>query len=150
MENMTKTVLIIDDNPDFREAVIDILLDQEFDIYEAECPKAAFDILFNEVPDIILCDLNMPFTTEHDQKEFLSGNKVGIETIKELGWAFPDTPIICISAASPWELVEAEKELGHVKILRKPVSPKDLLTEIEQSFMPPFAKSVCGEEFIEH
>lgn len=134
---MSKIILIIDDNNDFRESAADILSDNHFDVYEATCPKNAFEILLNDEVDLILCDLNMPFTDENAQAEFISGNKVGLETIKELGWAFPKTPIIAISAASSWELVEAAKTLGDIKIIRKPVSPRMLLQEVSKTFVEP-------------
>lgn len=132
-EYMMKTVLVIDDNPDFRETVIDILFDCDFDVYEAACPQQAFEILMNEKVDVILCDLNMPFTIDENQKEFVAGNKVGSETIKELGWVFPETPIICISAEASWVLATVAKEIGDIPILRKPVSPKILVETIEKA-----------------
>jgi two-component system nitrogen regulation response regulator NtrX len=145
IKNMTKTVLIIDDSPDFREAVIDILIDNDFDIYEASCPKDGFEILFREKVDLILCDLNMPFSEDNDKNEFVIGNKVGILTIKELGFAFPDMPIICITAEDSFALAKAAKELGDIPLLSKPVPCKTLLMEIDKAINMPFNQSHYAE-----
>ena len=131
---MVRTVLIIDDNADFRQTLSDILVDHDFDIYEATCPEDAFKILNKEKVDLILCDLNMPFTNDERAKEFIRGNRVGIDTMRELGWVFPDTPIICISAATPEEAAEAAQLLGDLPVLPKPIAPKQLLAHIEKSF----------------
>lgn len=131
---MVRTVLIIDDNADFRQTISDILVDQEFDIWEASCPEDAFKILTKEKVDLILCDLNMPFTNDERAKEFIRGNRVGIDTMRELGWVFPDTPIICLSAATPQEVEEAARHLGDLPVLPKPIAPKELLAHIEKSF----------------
>ncbi len=131
---MVRTVLIIDDNADFRQTISDILVDHEFDIYEAACPEDAFKILNKEKVDLILCDLNMPFTNDERAKEFVRGNRVGIDTMRELGWIFPAMPIICISAATPAEAAEAAKHLGDLPVLPKPIAPKKLLAHIEKSF----------------
>lgn len=147
---MSKIILIIDDNNDFRESAAEILADSGFEVYEANCPKNAFDILLTDEVDLVLCDLNMPFTDENSQQEFVSGNKVGLETIKELGWAFPNIPIVAISAASSWELVEAGKSLGDVKILRKPISPKMLCHEVQKSFFDPIHRIEVQGLPIEH
>ncbi len=147
---MTQTILVIDDSPDFRETVIDILVDNGFDIYEASCPKEGFDILFREKVDLILCDLNMPFTVEEDHSEFAVGNKVGVHTIKELGFAFPDMPIICISAEDSIVLANAARELGDVPLLRKPVSYKVLLDEINKAFNMPYSTLSSEENIVTH
>lgn len=147
---MTKTVLIIDDSPDFRETVTDILVDNDFDIYEASCPKEAFDILFREKVDLILCDLNMPFTNEKDQIDYVIGSKVGVHTIKELGYAFPDMPIICITAENSFAVANAAKQLGDIPLLRKPVPYKTLLGEIDKACKLPFNQPVNESELITH
>ena len=147
---MTKTVLIIDDSPDFREAVIDILVDNDFDIYEASCPKDGFDILFREQVDIILCDLNMPFTEDSDKHDFVVGNKVGIHTIKELGYAFPNMPIICITAEDSFTIARVAKELGDVPLLSKPVPHKTLLSEIDKALNLPINQGGSENDLVTH
>jgi CheY-like chemotaxis protein len=130
---MVKTVLVIDDSDDFRQTISDILVDQDFDIFEASCPSEAFKVLKKEKVDLILCDLNMPFTNDKSSDEFIRGNRVGIDTIRELGWVFPHTPIICISAATKIEAEEAAKHLGDLPMLPKPIAPKELLAHIQRS-----------------
>lgn len=131
---MTKSVLIIDDSEDFRETLTEILLDYDFIVFDANCPARAFSFLENETVDLILCDLNMPFTVGEFEEDYERSNRVGIETIRELGWVFPEIPIIAISAATEFELQEASQRLGDLTVLSKPISPKALISEIASAF----------------
>lgn len=129
-----RTVLIIDDNCDFRETVSEMLSDAGYDVLEASCPDRAFMMLEDEKVDLILCDLHMPFTDDARQAEFLESQKVGIETIKELGWVFPQIPIIAVSAATRLELAEAERQLGDLPLIPKPFSAHVLLQRMTEAF----------------
>jgi len=130
---MSDTVLIIDDNDDFREILSMILLDAGYIVIDANCPQEAFTTLKNENVDAIICDLNMPFCEGPRSEEFLRSKEVGIKTIQELGWVFPFKPIICVSAATKSDLDEVAKELGDIPILTKPFPSKSILMQLETS-----------------
>lgn len=129
-----QTILIIDDNDDFRETLSLILLDAGYVVVDANCPEEAFSTLKNESIDAIICDLNMPFCEGPRSLDFLRSKEVGIKTILELGWVFPMKPVICVSAATRSDLEEVSKELGDVPILVKPFSSKVILQQLESSF----------------
>ena len=135
-----KTILVIDDSDDFRQIISTILLDHDYDVWEAACPDDAYEILKRETFDLILCDLNMPFTLGEEFHNYPFSHEVGVKTIQELGWVYPTKPIIAMSAASPHDLEKWTAELGDLPLLNKPFPPTDLLRTIEQSL------SVrCGE-----
>lgn len=85
----TTTIWIIEDNHDYREQLADLLgLDnsiectQTFPSYEETCEF----LKFNEPPEVILVDLNLPGTH-------------GIEAIRELKQAYPTLQMIVLTVA---------------------------------------------------
>jgi CheY-like chemotaxis protein len=128
-----KSVLIIDDSDEFRSTLSFILLDHDYDVWEATCPDEAYKLLKEEQFDLILCDVHMPFTFNEHFHEYPYSFEVGIKTIQELGWVFPDKPIIAMSAAAPSDLERIKKELGDLPLLSKPFPPQELLAVVEES-----------------
>ena len=55
-----RTILYIEDNPDNRLLVRRILMAHGYRLLEAEHASKALEILQNEIPDLILMDINMP------------------------------------------------------------------------------------------
>jgi two-component system chemotaxis response regulator CheY len=128
---MTKSVLIIDDNDDFRETCRYLLADEGYDLWDAACPKDAYPILSGERFDLIVCDLNMPFAGGKEADEFTSGYEVGVRTIKELAHVYPDTPIVALSATPSSDLRRLAKYLDPIPAFPKPTTPDDLLDLFE-------------------
>lgn len=56
----TVRVLVVDDDRDLREAIIDLLGDEGYDVASAENGAEALEALRNTLPHIILLDLMMP------------------------------------------------------------------------------------------
>lgn len=55
-----KTILYIEDNPDNRLLVRRILSGHGYRLLEAEHASKALEVLRQEIPDLILMDINMP------------------------------------------------------------------------------------------
>jgi CheY-like chemotaxis protein len=126
-----KSVLLIDDHEEFRLIVATILRDAQYDVWEASCPENAFQILDHELPNLIICDLHMPFTTSTEMQNYEYSYHVGVRTIEELQWALPETPIVVMSAAVPADVRQYTAHLPSVVTLPKPVQSKTLLATIE-------------------
>ena len=131
-----KTILVIDDSEDFRHTICDILLDNDFDVWDAACPDDAFGIIRREKIDLIICDIHMPFTLSEERRSFECSHRVGIRTIEELGWLFPQMPIIAVTSAMPLDLERIRRAIGKVPTLSKPFTSHELLAVIEHSFDP--------------
>jgi CheY-like chemotaxis protein len=129
-----KTILLIDDCEDFRAILSEILIDHDFDLREASCPEQAFQLLATEQVDLIICDLHMPLVEGPRAAEFEESHVVGIKTIRELGWVFPDLPIIALSAAPSSDLSRYAEALRPVPLAPKPVSAKKLMAMIHSAF----------------
>lgn len=126
-----KSVLLIDDHEEFRSIVATILRDAQYDVWEASCPDNAFQILDHELPDLIICDLHMPFTMGSDIHNYEYSYQVGVRTIEELQWALPKTPILVMSAAVPADVKRFTSHLSSVVTLPKPVQSRTLLATVE-------------------
>lgn len=131
MEKSRAKILLIDDDPDFIEAVTPILQSALYDVVTAMSPEEGKKQIFSEKPDLILLDIMMDslfdgFSLCHS-----------IKTSKEFK-DFEDTPIIFISAVkektgSRFQFRGEDQGLtGPDDYIDKPVKPEDLLSRIER------------------
>jgi two-component system, cell cycle response regulator DivK len=58
--NDQTTIMYVEDNPDNRLLVRRILKAEGFQVIEAENATTALQVLQNQIPDLILMDINMP------------------------------------------------------------------------------------------
>ncbi|RMG41175.1 MAG: response regulator [Candidatus Dadabacteria bacterium] len=127
---MSIRTLIIDDDWEIRDILTEYLSDESFTIWEAQTPEEAFKLLENEEVDLIISDLVLPFTLSRDFFNYPYSSEVGVRTIQELGWVYPELPIIAISAAPKSEIIKARERLGDIPVLQKPFSRELLLETI--------------------
>ena len=128
---MSKSVLLIDDNEDFRETCRWLLMDAGYDFWDAPSPQDAWPMLSSEKFDLIVCDLHMPFTSGPSQDEYVTSYEVGVRTIRELADIYPDTPIVALSATAPCDLKRLARYLDPIPAFSKPERPQDLLDLLE-------------------
>ncbi len=129
---MAKTapkILIIDDDPDFRDAVTPILKSALYEVATAANPAEAKTKILSEKPDLILLDIMMDslfdgFSLCH-----------AIKTSKEYK-DFKETPVIFVSAVKEiagtrFQFKGDEQGMtGPDDYIDKPVKPDDLLARI--------------------
>ncbi|TET67259.1 MAG: response regulator [Candidatus Aminicenantes bacterium] len=131
MEKHKKKILVIDDDPDFRDAVTPILETALYDVVNASNSEEGKEKIFSEKPDLILLDIMMDslfdgFSLCH-----------AIKTSKEYK-EFKNTPIIFVSAVkektgSRFQFKGEEQGLiGPDDYIDKPLKPDDLLARIER------------------
>jgi len=120
-----KKVLLVDDDPDFVEAVKIIVQSGGYDVRVACDGKEGLEAVAAERPDIIILDVMMPVMDGHKTCAALKGNK---ETA--------DIPIILLTAVADRvttstythrDMLESEAE----DYMPKPVEPKELLELIK-------------------
>ena len=111
-------VLIVDDDPLFREALCTML--QGFEVTQATEGSAAARA-FRRMPDaIVLCDI------------FMEG-KEGLETIRDLRQAYPEAKIIAMSSegtSTGIDVLDFASQQGADLTLRKPFDKAQLLEAI--------------------
>ena len=120
----TKTVMIVDDEPDVLLSVAQILEANNYRAIKAKDGFECLDKLKEEVPDVILLDIMMPGLTS---KEILGATEKDSRLAK--------AKIIFLTAV---HLLEAEEEdllalHGVVDFIGKPFSVKGLLDSIEKA-----------------
>lgn len=131
MEKNKAKILVIDDDPDFLDAVTSILESSHYDVVTAQNPKEGKEKVFSEKPDLILLDIMMDslfdgFSLCHS-----------IKTSKEFK-EFQNTPIIFISAVkeitgSRFQFQGADQGMaGPDDYIDKPVKPAELISRIEK------------------
>jgi CheY-like chemotaxis protein len=131
MEKSKAKILVIDDDPDFIEAVSPILKSAMYEVVTAANPEQGKKKVLEEKPDLILLDIMMDslfdgFSLCHQ-----------IKTGKEFK-SIKDTPIIHISAVkemtgSRFQFKGEEQGMcGPDDYIDKPVKAADLLSRIER------------------
>ncbi len=88
---MSSKILVVDDEPDFCEALRDFLEAKGYSVLEAHDGDHALEIYRQERPDVVLLDIRMP-------------GKDGLETLRELRAFDPEARVIMITAVQEEEL----------------------------------------------
>ncbi len=111
------TVLVVDDEPDAREMIKQILVDQGASVLIAGSAEEARSLLSVRQPDVLLSDIGMP---NQDGYEFLSG-------IRDTG---VDIPAAAITAFARSEDRIRALQAGFQMHLAKPIEPAELLAAV--------------------
>jgi len=124
---MANKVLMIDDDPEFVEAITNLLDAKGYEVHTASNGKDGVAKAKAENPDIILLDVMM--TTKHE----------GFDTAREMheDETIKDTPIIIMTGIRremnlPFGFEPDETWLPVKQVLEKPVKPEVLLKAVSQ------------------
>ncbi|MEW5757792.1 MAG: response regulator [Pseudomonadota bacterium] len=114
-------ILVVDDDPQIRNLVQQILLRANHQIVLAENGAAALALCKQEAPDLVVTDMMM-------------GGMNGIDFICALGREYPGLRAIAISGAnqSADYYLAVAKLIGALKILKKPFTRDELLGAVEE------------------
>jgi CheY-like chemotaxis protein len=110
----TLSVLVVEDHPDTREMLINVLTGCGYEVTSAKDGAIAWQLLEIVQPDLIVTDLTMPH---------VSGFEL-IRHIRDLA-EFRHIPVVAISAFGGECLKDAQKA-GATHILRKPFEAENL------------------------
>ncbi len=115
-----KKILVIEDNQDVRENTADILELEGFEVTTAENGKIGVELATQLLPDVIVCDIMMPFLDGYEVLEELNKN--------------PQTssiPFIFLTAKTERTDLRKGMNLGADDYLTKPFTEEELLEAIE-------------------
>jgi DNA-binding NtrC family response regulator len=114
-------ILVVDDEPEIRELLQDILEDESYEVSVAENAEAARKAWQIRKPDLILLDIWMP-------------DSDGISVLKEWLKAGSDpSPVIMMSGHGTVETAVEATRLGAYDFLEKPLSLSRLLLTVERA-----------------
>ncbi len=114
-------ILVVDDEPDIRQLVLEILEDEGYLVAMAENAIEARELKAEKEPDLILLDIWMPDTD-------------GITLLKE--WSAEDQllcPVVMMSGHGTVETAVEATRLGAYDFLEKPLSMAKLLLIVERA-----------------
>ena len=117
-----KKLLLIDDDPNLILLVRDYLEFNGFEVLTANHGREAIDILEQETPDLIICDVMMP---EMDGYTFLSE----IRQNHRLEWL----PVILLSAKGQTKDRIKGLKTGADVYLIKPFEPEELVAQVQST-----------------
>ena len=119
---MTAHILVIDDEPDIRNLMQEILEDEGFTVSVAKDGKTARQLRTEQPPDLILLDIWMPDID-------------GISLLKEWkeGGLLQDSPVIMLSGHGTVETAVESTRLGAYDFIEKPLSISKLLLTIDKA-----------------
>jgi CheY-like chemotaxis protein len=120
------TILVVDDEPCFREVVGDILAADGFHILSASNVEEAFSAIQQEKPSMILTDQMMP---DVDGLAFVHRLRANPD------WA--DIRVIVVSAKAQEEDIDRALRAGADDYLVKPFSAGELRAKLQQWPPPP-------------
>lgn len=118
---VTPYILVVDDEPDIRELIKDILEDEGYEVATAENAQSALKARKKRRPDLVLLDIWMPDID-------------GISILRE--WASEDQalfPVIMMSGHGSVETAVEATRLGAYDYIEKPLSTANLLLTIKNA-----------------
>ncbi|MFZ2451567.1 MAG: sigma-54 dependent transcriptional regulator [Methylovulum miyakonense] len=121
MDTNTPRLLVVDDEPDIRRLVSEILEDEGYEVAMAEDAETARQLKSKTNPNLILLDIWMPDTD-------------GITLLKE--WVAEDSlncPVVMMSGHGSVEAAVEATRLGAYDFLEKPLSMAKLLLIVEKA-----------------
>jgi len=93
-------VLIVDDDKNIRRMIeINLRREKEYEVLMAANGEACLRVLTEEIPDLVLLDIQMPGID-------------GIETLKRIREEYPKIPVVMISAHGTIETAVQAMKLG--------------------------------------
>lgn len=120
-EGIPRTILVIDDLPDNRAVLVDMLTPLGFQLLEASNGQIGIELARDHSPDLIICDLIMP-------------KMDGFELIRQIQTddRLHATPIVASSASVAEVDRQRSKVAGYQDFLEKPIQLDDLLTTLQR------------------
>lgn len=113
-------VLLVDDKENIREVLKDILESAGYSVDLASCADEVYGIIQENLPDIVLTDINMP-------------GKTGIELLHDLKEIHPNLPVILITAYGSIDSAVLAMKQGAYDYLTKPIDYDYLILLIERA-----------------
>ncbi len=117
MESATRTVLIVDDEPEILRLIQQMLRPRRVNVLVAPRPAEALEICAREAVDLLISDVRMPE---------MDGHKLA-ERVLEL---HPRASVLLISGYTKEAPILGNP--GQVRFLRKPFFPAELIKQLRE------------------
>jgi two-component system cell cycle response regulator DivK len=119
--NMSKRILVVEDEEDNRQILRDLLQTVDYEIIEAENGEQALAAVAKQRPDLILMDLQLPILDGYEATRRIKANP-----------ALKDVPIIAVTSYALSGDEAKARAAGCDDFVPKPFSPRQLLAKIRE------------------
>ncbi|MDI9570928.1 MAG: response regulator [Pseudomonadota bacterium] len=114
-----KKILVVDDYSSTRQMIVDALHQSGYQqVSEADNGRDALRIMQNEVHDLVISDVMMPYMD-------------GMDLLRHLKESHPDTAVIMITGQPATDLTVSAMKKGAVDFIKKPFNISDLLYKVQ-------------------
>ena len=118
---MHKNILVIDDNPDIRFLICNILKEQNFNVRSAANYDQAVLEINKKLPDLAIIDIKLD-----------KADKDGIDLLKLVINKNKTTPVIMISGHATVKIALEAIRLGAYEFIEKPFSTEKILNYVRR------------------
>jgi two-component system cell cycle response regulator DivK len=118
---MSKRILVVEDQPDNRQIIRDMLAPTDYEITEAENGEQALAAIARQRPDLILMDVQMPIMDGYEVTRQIKADP-----------ATRSIPIIAITSHALDGEEQTARAAGCDGYVPEPYSPRQLLAKIQQ------------------
>jgi len=118
---MTKRILLVEDQPDNRQIIRDMLAPTDYEITEAENGEEALVAIAKQRPDLILMDIQLPIMDGYTVTRQIKANP-----------ALRSIPVIAITSHALDGEEHVARAAGCDDYVPEPYSPRYLLAKIRQ------------------
>lgn len=115
-------LLVVDDDPEFRQMLQEFLTQSGYEVRTAADGSAAFQKIFEDPPDAVLIDIEMPALN-------------GLEALAAIRGVAAEVQVIIISGTENLEVSKRSLAHGAFDYLAKPVDFQYLLQSVETAVM---------------
>lgn len=115
---MKNKILLVEDEPDLRMIVAEVLVDEGYEVLTAADGARAINKIMTEKPDLVIADVMMPVMD-------------GFTMAKEIRKFNSNIPILFLTAKSRIEDLEEGFETGANDYLKKPFEFRELIVRIK-------------------
>ena len=118
---MSKRILVVEDQPDSRRIIRDMLAGTDYEIAEAENGEEALAAVAKQRPDLILMDIQLPIMDGYTATRQIKADA----TLRSI-------PIIAVTSYALSDEEKKARAAGCDDYVPKPFSPRELLAKIRQ------------------
>jgi two-component system, cell cycle response regulator DivK len=118
---MSKRILVVEDQPDNRQIIRDMLAPTDWEITEAENGEEALAAIAKQRPDLILMDVQLPIMDGYAATRRIKADP-----------ALRAIPVIAVTSYALNGEEQTARAAGCDDYVPKPFSPRELLAKIRQ------------------
>jgi two-component system cell cycle response regulator DivK len=123
---VSKRILVIEDQPDNRQILRDLLTNADFEVIEAEDGEVGLTAAAAHRPDLILMDIQLPGMDGYEVTRRLKADA-----------QLHSIPIIAVTSYALTGEANTARAAGCDAYIPKPYSPRQLLAKVREFLSPP-------------